>query len=640
MLNSHRLTVESLEDRCLLAAFGIPWPDARHLTLSVAPDGTAIAGKPSELAQSLSSIASPEVWQRELLRAFQTWAVNANINIGLVRDQGLPFGTGGLLQSDPRFGDIRIGGSKLTGELIGQASPFDWSGTTWSGDILLNSSYFSSRVLSLQDLRTVALHEVGHALGLDHDDIPGSVMQDHYLGPIDSLLPENIAALQALYGKRQPDAFEGDYGTGWDYWAKDLTAYGQSGRTTLEADLTSLSDVDIYSVRTSSENHGIVRISVQTSGFSLLVPKASLYDSWGRLVAQTIGSSPGNADLTFDLSGLKPSTYFLRVEPGSQDVFGIGGYKLVLDPANPKDVTSIDPDRYVRDRFTSAINLLASVDTDARFAYTARAELSYAGDTDLYKVKSDKETVPGAPTVLKASVWSTDSKGLQPRLTIYDSQRVPVPFQVLGNENGSFTLEIANPVPNSFYYVEVGALRPAWSRNVGAYALAVDFLNTAPLTLNTFATGTLQQGAAQDFRTLEVQKTQLFHFVFSGTGDTALDAGTRMTIFDAKGRAVFSLVALANELATTGVVLLEAGTYQVRFTGATRTGSGLTALSYLLRGRPLSDQEGISLLDPLANPVDPSGGGSTTTYLWWQDPYYYYSALVVSDPGRDVWLQY
>src|SRR5262245_10431788 len=95
-------TIECLEDRTLPSSFGIPWPDANHLTLSLAPDGTRSPLGSSSLASLLSPAGPPGSWQREVLRAFQTWAVNANINIGLVGDGGQALGTPGAVQGDSR----------------------------------------------------------------------------------------------------------------------------------------------------------------------------------------------------------------------------------------------------------------------------------------------------------------------------------------------------------------------------------------------------------------------------------------------------------------------------------------------------------------------------------------------------------
>src|SRR5690349_12505814 len=96
-----RPSFEALEARGLLAAFGLTWPDPSHLTLSFAPDGTAVGpGGPSVLSQTLGAMAPAPAWQATILRAFQSWAVLGNINIGLVADGGQPLGQPGPLQGN------------------------------------------------------------------------------------------------------------------------------------------------------------------------------------------------------------------------------------------------------------------------------------------------------------------------------------------------------------------------------------------------------------------------------------------------------------------------------------------------------------------------------------------------------------
>ena len=46
--------------------------------------------------------------QRFFLRAFQTWAVQGNINISMSPDGGQALGSDGPTQGDARFGDIRL----------------------------------------------------------------------------------------------------------------------------------------------------------------------------------------------------------------------------------------------------------------------------------------------------------------------------------------------------------------------------------------------------------------------------------------------------------------------------------------------------------------------------------------------------
>src|ERR1700674_3033016 len=108
MAKSRKPTVEQLEDRLTPATWGIAWPNPGHLTVSFVPDGTQVSGYHSNLFQTLGAAAPTSAWEDEILRALQTWAVNANINIGVVADGGQPLGASGAIQGDPRFGDIRI----------------------------------------------------------------------------------------------------------------------------------------------------------------------------------------------------------------------------------------------------------------------------------------------------------------------------------------------------------------------------------------------------------------------------------------------------------------------------------------------------------------------------------------------------
>jgi matrix metalloproteinase-20 (enamelysin) len=52
-------------------------------------------------------------------------------------------------------------------------------------------------------LKTVVMHEVGHALGLDHSTRPSAMMWTTYTG-IRSLTAADITAVQAIYGKPDP----------------------------------------------------------------------------------------------------------------------------------------------------------------------------------------------------------------------------------------------------------------------------------------------------------------------------------------------------------------------------------------------------------------------------------------------------
>jgi hypothetical protein len=48
-------------------------------------------------------------------------------------------------------------------------------------------------------LPTIALHEIGHAIGLDHSELPDALMWETYMG-IRNITADDLAAVQALYG--------------------------------------------------------------------------------------------------------------------------------------------------------------------------------------------------------------------------------------------------------------------------------------------------------------------------------------------------------------------------------------------------------------------------------------------------------
>ena len=59
--------------------------------------------------------------------------------------------------------------------------------------------------LEVYDLRHTFMHEVGHAIGLDHPDASGAVMAFRYDERVRELQPSDIAGVQRLYGPRSAE---------------------------------------------------------------------------------------------------------------------------------------------------------------------------------------------------------------------------------------------------------------------------------------------------------------------------------------------------------------------------------------------------------------------------------------------------
>lgn len=342
MATSRPLDFEYLESRIVRAALGLPWTDPLHLTLSFAPDGTPIAGDSSVLFQDFGAqFPSTADWQDDIVRAFQTWAAETNISVGLVADDGAPFGVAGLMQGDPRFGDIRIGARPMSPEVMAvTVPPNPFMSGTLSGDMILNSA----ADLNPSNLYDVALHEAGLALGLVESTDPASVMYP-VVNPQATLSPSDIQNIQALYGIRSPDPSNNTITTATPISQPPLYI----GTTPLVAygNLASPSDTDFYWVRPPLLYSGTVTIQVQTSGISFMQPEVQVFNQNFKLLGEAQSTSELGDIVTVQLPGVQPfQRYFIEVDSPATDVFGTGRYALSvtydgLSVVNPASLPSI-----------------------------------------------------------------------------------------------------------------------------------------------------------------------------------------------------------------------------------------------------------------------------------------------------------
>lgn len=145
-----------------------------------------------EACSSLDSFM-PEGYQSVIESAFDRWASVANVSFNQVDDQA---------------GDIVLMGEYIWGNEIAHAlikqSFIEQDGETfsniaWSEIHFSESVYWSIGGLPGYDFLTVATHEIGHALGLGHSEIKGSLMYADYQGK-NTLQADDIAGIQFLYG--------------------------------------------------------------------------------------------------------------------------------------------------------------------------------------------------------------------------------------------------------------------------------------------------------------------------------------------------------------------------------------------------------------------------------------------------------
>ena len=89
-----------------------------NITYSFVPDGTAMdQGKRSTMNSVFDAQFKSDSWKQIFVDALSRWAgvSNGNVVFSAWGDNGSAFNASGLVQHDPRFGDIRIGAHRFDG---------------------------------------------------------------------------------------------------------------------------------------------------------------------------------------------------------------------------------------------------------------------------------------------------------------------------------------------------------------------------------------------------------------------------------------------------------------------------------------------------------------------------------------------
>lgn len=608
------LTVVDLESRVVPSSsvsFGENWVDPQNLTISFAPDGAAIGSAASQSFETFGRRSRGPAWQTEVLRAFQMWAAQTNINIGLAKDSGEAFGTPGDIQGDARFGDIRVGARPLSPNALATAAPFDWSAGTWSGDLVFNSTapLGSTPRAGQHDLFTVTLHEAGHSLGMPHSSDPASVMSDRYVGVRTALAASDVATAQARYGPRQPDRYEGDSGNGSLLTATELPT---ADSTSVTADLTEAGDVDVYAFTTASNAKKLV-IRLHTSGLSLLTSRLEVLDASGTVVRSDVSVDPTNGDLEVKLDRPLPdSTYFVRVAGTTTD-FGIGRYQLDIDTKNPKPAkTTFTKDNRENDSPAGADELLPKNvwGGNGKPNYYFNGVIEGKADIDFYRVTAPAD-VSAQTAALLVQVRALNAKGVAPQIAVFDDAMRPVAARVVTNTDGLTVLQVANVRRGAHYFVRVAGDRT--DQPVGNYRVTANFTAPTDMDLLSLRTGGLTHGTPTTVGTLTLNTSGLVQFALDahatlGVGEVTLE------VRNSTGRVAYTLTGTTDGDRATGGTYLAAGAYTVRLVLKAKSGL-LSGVSVSLSGGLFTDPIG-----PLASqvgstaPTGPTGtSGSTST---------------------------
>ena len=186
-----RPSFDTLESR---ESPGYAWGPS--VTWSVVPDGTAWLGGRSTLRADLAA-RRPD-WLDQIRAALAEWGRDLGLMFVEVADDGRPIGSESPV--------LRIGGNREDSNVLARAY---FPAPAHGSDISVNSAHDWSK--DGFDLRSVILHEVGHAVA-DLRDGESPIMSPSYRGPA-NLTPRDVdAALASVVVDRGPAAILSKFG--------------------------------------------------------------------------------------------------------------------------------------------------------------------------------------------------------------------------------------------------------------------------------------------------------------------------------------------------------------------------------------------------------------------------------------------
>ena len=174
------------------------------VTYSYMPSGIPVAGESiysTPLTLALTSLPTYDAcFFTEIENALAAWEVISDITFVEVTDNGVDFNGAGAA------GHIRIGAHAIDGAFgqLAHAYQPPYFGTenqyTATGDLHFDTAENWSCDDVGFDIGVVAMHEIGHVLGLDHEFDVKALMNGVYDGTVTGLLGDDIDGAVAIYG--------------------------------------------------------------------------------------------------------------------------------------------------------------------------------------------------------------------------------------------------------------------------------------------------------------------------------------------------------------------------------------------------------------------------------------------------------
>lgn len=296
----------------------------------------------------------------EIVRALQTWSQYADITwaqtsfANRLRSMDIGFFTGNHGDPSPFDG--------TNGILAHAFYPSPPNQETIAGDMHFDDAE-TFRLNDDIDLYAVALHEAGHALGLNHSSDPSAVMYATYQSGINGLRPDDIAGIRSLYSSI------GDGGTQADAYEPDNTSPGNpiTSNSPQPKSIFPAGDQDWN--RFTIGNDG-AEVIIETSGGSGDTQLFLYNSSLTRINFDDDGGSGLFSKITTSLSS---GTYYIKVEEFGNDNT-IAAYSISLQVS----AGGTNRDAYEPDNSSNQATILSP-------GISQDHSLSPIGDIDYYR---------------------------------------------------------------------------------------------------------------------------------------------------------------------------------------------------------------------------------------------------------------
>jgi len=172
------------------------------------------------------------------------------------------------------------------------------------------------------DVETVALHEMGHALGMDHTPVSNAVMYAYFNGLNQTPVSDDISGIQSVYGAQPADT---------DTNRNFATATNITGLTDGNGQIAvgnlriaGSSDYDVFYVTAPANTTGTMTVSVQSTNLSTLSPSLAIWNSaYHGLVRGALYDTFGGTE-TLKVTGVTPGQGFY-INARAAGNAGVGG---------------------------------------------------------------------------------------------------------------------------------------------------------------------------------------------------------------------------------------------------------------------------------------------------------------------------